>query len=319
MLGKIDNVWITYAIRNWSFKKIPDVKEYSQFYKEKYLDDKKRIGFKPEKYIISIQESCSEFTDASRWVTERIIAPNSWWKKRFLEEMSCLTMTKLEINRECLPIRDSTNQIITGTIVDLKTNLPIGLFRFIETSDALLKFKGQNWTDATIESPYTGPTLGYFNFSLLPLDYKTDEFEPYRSTITEFLKTLTFHTRGMMTRIETGYYSPSIVFEQCSLSTVFGRYGMNDGDCLLDTDMQSNYIVSLIEHIQKFLDSKGVGYNSVQGGAKVNFTEQTSHNPIRCSGHLPKEANSWEIGIWIYNSIIINNKKLWNRRLENNN
>ncbi|KAF2074000.1 hypothetical protein CYY_004707 [Polysphondylium violaceum] len=354
MLNKLDKAWIYYSKSHWNFTTIPETDSYFEFFKITFIEEKKRLGFAPEKYIITIMEQSAEFTDPSRWASERIFQNSDWWKLRFLEEMnSTLKQTRLVVNNKknsnnnILNSNNSNNNnnnnslitksnsfdneesssssssseshIILGNIYFTSSNSPIGTFRFIDKMDAQTKFRNQKWLAKAYigeESPYTGDVVGYFNFTLFGLDCPEEVFSKYKPSIAEFLKTLTYQTRGTLTRLDSGYTVQSVLFEDCKLSAVFGKYGMNDGDALLDTDNNSAYIASLIETIQKFLDKKGVGYNSIEDGAKVNYTGQTSHNPIRYSGHLGKEALQWEIGLWIYNTVILNNKKLWGRRLE---
>ncbi|KAK5580829.1 hypothetical protein RB653_000853 [Dictyostelium firmibasis] len=346
VLIKLDKCWIQYSIDRWNLHQTYPFEETrnknKEYFKKKYLEEKKRLGFKPEQYIVSIMSECSEFTEPGRWKSEKIINPNgSWWRKRFVEEMSKgLTMTTFILNNnnnsskngngrnnddDDQEIEDDEEEEVgldsrcpTGNIVlNGKVNTPIGAFRFIDKEDALLKFNGDSWLEKHFsDSPFAGEVVGYFNFSLFPLDCDDELFQPYRSQIVEFLRILTFGTRGTVTRLKTQYSVQSIVFEQCTLSSIFGKYGFNDGDALLDTDITSNYIVSLIEEIQNFLDKSGVGVNTVEGGAKVVYTDRTSHNPIRYSGHLSKESLQLHINLWIYNSVILQSKRLWNRRLE---
>jgi len=355
IIDKLDKVWIFYSKSHWGLTTVPESESYFEFFKNTYIEEKKRLGFTPEKYIITIMEQSAEFTDPARWASERIFQTELWWKNRFLEEMnSTLKHTRLVVNNKnnnrnnnnsnnnnnnnnilnnsnnnnnniltksnSFDNEDNLNEnVIIGSIYFTQSNSPIGTFRFIDTKDAQNKFRNQKWLAKAYigeESPYTGDVVGYFNFTLFGLDCPEEVFGKYKPSIQEFLKTLTYQSRGTLTRLDTGYTVQSVLFEDCKLSAVFGKYGFNDGDALLDTDNNSAYIASLIETIQKFLDKKGVGYNSIEDGAKVNYTGQTSHNPIRYSGHLPKEALQWEIGLWIYNTVILNSKRLWGRRLE---
>eukprot|EP01133_Synstelium_polycarpum_P012146 gene12146-14212_t len=270
----------------------------------------------------AVMLECAEFTDASRWKMERFLSPHVWWKKRLLEEMnSSITLSRLELNERNTSAINAPGAVLTGQIVDVHTGLTVGTFRFIDPYDAAAKFEGARWVKQGATSsneepcPFTGDLVGFFNFSLLPLDISDEAFKQHRPMVVELLRTLTFQTRGTVTRLDTLANARSVIRESCKLSSVLGKYGLNDGDVLLDTDLNSAYIVSLIETIQKALDAKGVGYNVVDGGAKVQYTDQTSHNPIRYTGHLPKEAMTHQVPLWIYNAVILSNR-LWGKKLE---
>ncbi|EFA78509.1 cyclin-like F-box containing protein [Heterostelium album PN500] len=306
MLCKLDKIWQRFIIDKWGFSALPTPKpdiEYANFFKLKYIEEKKRLGFKPEQFIISVHEQCSDFTDPARWKMERVFSAQVWWRKRLLEELQGLTLTRLELTEK--------GQFDTGSIVSANKNQVVGSFRFIDSYDARAKFESHKFLELSNESPFTGELLGYFSFTLHSLE--SDELQQLNA---EFLRTITFQTRGIITNLKNEVSARSILLETCKLKHIFGKGGMNDGDCLLDTDLQSTYIVSLIEEIQKFLDNKGIGYNKVEGGAKVNFVDQTSHNPIRYTGHLPSEALTLELPLWIYNTVILSNRRLWGRRLE---
>ncbi|EGC33655.1 hypothetical protein DICPUDRAFT_94994 [Dictyostelium purpureum] len=332
VISKLDKCWFQFSFDRWNIVEETTL-TYKESFKKKFLEEKKRLGFKPNDYIITIHSECADFTEPGRWLPERIINPKQFWKKRFLEELSkYLTMTAFMLNNEEENEEEEEeeeeeanldNKSVTGTIVlKGKINTVIGVWRFINKEDAQLKFKGQKWLEkhwTAEDCQFTGDVVGYFNFSLFPLASDDEIFQQYKSPIIEFLRLLTYGTRGTLTRLKTGYGMHSIVYEQCKLKSVFGKYGMNDGDALLDTSLESNYIIQLIEEIQNFLDKRGIGVNSDGNdgsGAKVTYTDRTSHNPIRCTGHLPDEALQLEIGIWIYNGLILSNKKLWNRKLE---
>ncbi|EGG17626.1 cyclin-like F-box containing protein [Cavenderia fasciculata] len=336
VLNKIDRIWMGYSMDKWGYNNIPlpttedEQIDYFKFFKSKYREEQKRIGFEPEKYIISIFEQCADFTESSRWKMEKVICSSSWWKKRLVEEMNTsLTLSKLELTERNPNIINAPGAILVGNIIDQSDgNTIVGKFRFIDTYDASIKFETEKWIGKTIDCPWTGDLVGYFNWTLYPLenqfyddDKKNGKFtdegsvdrqfeEKYKTLVVEFLRTLTYETRGIVSRIGTGITAKSVVYESCKLSSVFGKYGMNDGDCLIDTDETSSYIVTLIDTIQHFLDKKQVE------GCKVVYTSQTSHNPIRYTGHITKEILSLQISIWIYNTIILSNRKLWGKKLD---
>ncbi|KYQ92373.1 cyclin-like F-box containing protein [Tieghemostelium lacteum] len=342
-LNKFDNIWIYYSCVQWSAEEFEDARKSSgsnatisnnnnnkKYFKDLYINERKRLGFKAGRFVISIHEQCSDFTDKNRWVTERVLSPNTWWKKRFLEEMlSQSNGLKLPLSKDKLPDKlqdddedddDEEDQSLVEGKIQFGDQI-IGDYRFIHCADFTLKFKSQQWFVSSkqptlfIESPFTGDIVGYFNFTLYPLEEETmDLFEKFSENIQEFLHTLTYQTRGTLTRTDTGYSLPAVIYEECKLSSIFGKYGMNDGDCLLDTDLSSNYIVTLIETLQKFLDLNGVGSSS-PNGAQVNFLSATSHNPIRYTGFIPKNILDMQVGIWIFNSNILNSKRLFGRKL----
>ncbi|GAM28299.1 hypothetical protein SAMD00019534_114750, partial [Acytostelium subglobosum LB1] len=261
---------------------------------------------------------CIGWTKPNRWVLERVITPHAWWKKRMIEEVnSTLSKTRLVLtDPKSLRIPDT---VITGYIECVSDSKMIGQFRFIDNVDAITKFEGMRFMRAKANAcPFTGEVVGYFNFTLFPLRQAKDSRiadEQDREAVTEFLSTLTYQSRGVVANLDNQMMAYSALQERCRLDKVFGEYGMDDGDCLLDTDVNSPYIVSLIETIQKSLDQMGIGFNAVEGGCKVRFARQTSHNPIRSSGYLPESHMKQEIALWIYNSIILDKTKLWGAKL----
>jgi len=311
-LGLIVNdtkLWKNYLQAEYgeSIKSLPTgVPSYMHLYIKKVKEEAARLNFTPGRYIVSVMENCAEFTPRTEWEDR---TAQDWWQNRFWAEMAGLEMCKLS------PRKSQENAAkqqgnMDGGDVTLPSGLKIGWYRFLTISDAQKKFKNHPFLCETTECPFVGNTVGYINFDVIsPTDGTTlggADITDVKAALTEFIRMVSYETRGIFARTDTKDFCHSVSKESITLEYAFSKFGMNDGDALLDSDKNSPYIQYILKEAQQELEQVP---GMTDGSAKVYYLE-TRHNPIRYNGPISDKLQCKNINVWLL-SDVANNTQLW--------
>eukprot|EP01112_Ceratiomyxa_fruticulosa_P022604 TRINITY_DN8331_c0_g1_i8.p1 TRINITY_DN8331_c0_g1~~TRINITY_DN8331_c0_g1_i8.p1 ORF type:complete len:441 (-),score=93.09 TRINITY_DN8331_c0_g1_i8:182-1504(-) len=305
-ISECNSLWRDMFMKRWGDESdaIPSSGEsWKALYTHTAKEEQKRLSFEPYVYLLSVMEQCAEWTDAKIWKQQRTANPKWWWVERFIEEMANLEEVYLIINEG----EESREYTPTGKIICKGSQEVIGEFRFLSVADTKRKFSGV-YLELPNLCPYTGNTLGYINFTLYPIVQRIANPERIiRKGVAEFLRTVTYQTRGILARTDTNYYTHIVRLADFPLENVTDRLGLSDGNALLETEKDSPYIQNIISGAQKVLELADFeGY-----GLKVAYVTST-HNPIRLMGDLNgKSLAGLRMKIWVYYCSILKDENMW--------
>ncbi len=189
------------------------------------------------------------------------------------------------------------------------------MYRFISAADAPRKFGNKEWIKVTQAynepakhevpiCPFIGDLLGYLNFEFTvrkaELEFDEMPAEAFLEACKECVRALTYHffklgyksdqsryeAKGIIARVDASVFCGSVHLVEYPLSEAFDKYGVMDGDALLDSDENSDYIHSILKEAQQVLAK-------AEKTCKAYHMPTTTHNPLRLSGPVDKEDLSF--------------------------
>ena len=88
------------------------------------------------------------------------------------------------------------------------------------------------------------------------------------------------------------------------LIEAFSKYGVSDGDALLDCDKDSAYIQSLLAESKAIL-------KKANKQSQTMCVKTTTHNPLRLEVYKDEDLYDLKIKIWTHNFDIVRNPRLF--------